>query len=476
MHLFAQLAFGCALPASRGYPRWMTQFVSSRIPPRWRAAAHMLGRTLTLTLLLMALVSIGMVACGGSSGSDTVAAAPAQTGQAVQPVDTGSTGGAGSGNAGGNTNAATMLTTTFALQVTELNTSLSSPWGLAFLPDGRMLVTEKAGTLKLLAVDGSTVGTVTGVPKVNSSGQGGLLDVVIDPAYASNQRIYMTFAENDSANSSLSGTAVARAKLDASALSLSDVTVIYRQTPKVASSGHFGSRMVFDRNGYLFVALGDRQSRDQRGFAQDLTRGHGKVMRISTEGMPAPGNPSFTVTNAQIAIWSYGHRNPQGAALHPTTGELWMNEHGPQGGDEINRAEAGKNYGWPIISYGQEYGLSIQVGEGTAKAGMEQPVSYWLTRDGSPLTGLIKSSMAPSGMAFYNGTKFPEYNGNIFNGALAGTALWRIVLGGADGKTEIFRERLLANRGERIRDVRQGPDGWIYLLTDNGKLLRVSRS
>jgi aldose sugar dehydrogenase len=469
MHLIAQLAFSSVLPAPRGYSEWMTQLASSHIPSRWRMAAHMLGRTLTLTLLLMALISIGMVACGGGGSGDPAAAAPTQTGQ---PVVTGNTGGSGSG---GNTNAATMLTTTFTLQVTELNTSLSSPWGLAFLPDGRMLVTEKGGTLKLLAVDGSTVGTVSGVPAVNSGGQGGLLDVVIDPAYASNQRIYMTFSENDSANSSINGTAVVRARLDAAARSLSDVTVIYRQTPKVASSGHFGSRLVFDRNGYLFVALGDRQSNEQRGFAQDLTRGNGKVMRISTEGMPAPGNPSFTAAGAQSAIWSYGHRNPQGAALHPTTGELWVNEHGPQGGDEINRAEAGKNYGWPVISYGQEYGSTTQVGEGTAKAGMEQPVSYWLTRDGSPYTGGSKSSMAPSGMAFYNGTKFPEYNGNIFNGALAGTALWRIVLGGADGKTEIFRERLLASRGERIRDVRQGTDGWIYLLTDNGKLLRVSK-
>jgi aldose sugar dehydrogenase len=233
--------------------------------------------------------------------------------------------------------------------------------------------------------------------------------------------------------------------------------------------------LVFDKNGYLFVALGDRQSNSERGFAQDLTRGNGKVMRITTEGMPAPGNPSFATAGAQSAIWSYGHRNPQGAALHPVTGELWLNEHGPQGGDEINRAEAGKNYGWPVISYGQEYGSTTQVGEGTAKAGMEQPVSYWLTRDGSAYTGGSKSSIAPSGMVIYSGSKFPEYSGNIFNGALAGAALWRIVLGGADGKTEVFRERLLASRGERIRDVRQGMDGWIYLLTDNGKLLRVSR-
>lgn len=369
---------------------------------------------------------------------------------------------------------APMRTTTFALQLTELNTSLQRPWGLAFLPNGRMLVTEKDGSLKLLAANGSSLGAVQGVPAVNSGGQGGLLDVVIDPAFASNQRIYMTFSENDSSNPSINGTAVVRARLDATARSLSDVTVIYRQLPKVSSSGHFGSRLVFDRSGHLFVALGDRQSRSERVHAQDLSRGNGKVVRITTDGAPAPGNPKFSAANAQAGIWSYGHRNPQGAALHPGTGELWVSEHGPQGGDEINRVEAGKNYGWPVISYGQEYGLSIQVGEGTTKAGMEQPVSYWLTRDGSPFSGLIKSSIAPSGLIFYTGDKFPEYRGNLFSGALAGTALWRIVLA-ADGKSEIFRERLLANLGERIRDVRQGPDGWLYLLTDSGKLLRVSK-
>ena len=369
---------------------------------------------------------------------------------------------------------APMRTTTFALQLTELNTSLQRPWGLAFLPDGRMLVTEKDGSLKLLAANGSSLGAVQGVPAVNSGGQGGLLDVVIDPAFASNQRIYMTFSENDRSTASINGTAVVRARLDATVRSLSDVTVIYRQLPKVSSSGHFGSRLVFDRSGHLFVALGDRQSRSERVHAQDLSRGNGKVVRITTDGAPAPGNPKFSAANAQAGIWSYGHRNPQGAALHPSTGELWVSEHGPQGGDEINRVEAGKNYGWPVISYGQEYGLSIQVGEGTTKAGMEQPVSYWLTRDGSPFSGLIKSSIAPSGLIFYTGDKFPEYRGNLFSGALAGTALWRIVLA-ADGKSEIFRERLLASLGERIRDVRQGPDGWLYLLTDSGKLLRVSK-
>ena len=338
-----------------------------------------------------------------------------------------------------------------------------------------MLVTEKSGTLKLLNADGKTAGVVSGVPVVDSNGQGGLLDVAVDPAFSINQRVYMTFAESARGDASLNGTAVLRARLNASERTLSEVTVIYRQSPKVASSGHFGSRLAFDKNGYLFVTLGDRLSNAERGFAQDLSRGNGKVVRITTSGEPAPDNPAFGAAAAQAGIWSFGHRNPQGAALHPVTGELWVSEHGPQGGDEINRVQAGKNYGWPLVSYGQEYGTTMQVGESTSKTGLEEPVSVWLTRDGSAYTRGAKSSIAPSGLLIYSGNKFTEFNGNIFVGALAGTALWRVVLGGTDGRTEIFRERLLASRGERIRDVRQGTDGWIYLLTDNGKLLRLSR-
>jgi len=261
------------------------------------------------------------------------------------------------------------------LQVTELNNSLQNPWGLAFLPDGRMLVTERKGTLKLLSANGQNVALIQGVPEVNSEGQGGLLDVVLDPTFAVNQRVYLTFSESDANNASRTGTAVLRASLNVTESKLKDGVVIYRQIPKVNSSGHFGSRLVFDRNGHLFITLGDRQSRSERVHAQDLSRGNGKVVRITTDGKAAPANPQFAERNAQSGIWSYGHRNPQGVALHPNTGELWVSEHGPQGGDEINRVLAGKNYGWPVISHGQEYGISIQVGEGSAKPGMEQPVS-----------------------------------------------------------------------------------------------------
>ncbi|MEJ7687578.1 MAG: PQQ-dependent sugar dehydrogenase [Variovorax sp.] len=362
------------------------------------------------------------------------------------------------------------------MKVVELATGLSNPWSLAFLPSGKILITQRGGQMRVRNADGTAVNggsdAVSGVPAVEVVGQGGLLDVALDPAFASNRRIYFSFAERDAVSAALNGTAVARAEFDEATRALSNVTVIYRQQPKVQSDAHFGSRLAFDRSGNLFVTMGDRLANSQRGFAQDLTRGNGKVVRITTDGTPAPGNPTFAAAGAQPHIWSYGHRNPQGAAIHPATGDLWTGEHGPQGGDEINLTLAGRNYGWPVISYGQEYGTTTPVGP-PAAAGMEQPVTYWEWFDGAAWTpGTPKSSIAPSGMAFYTGDKFPEWKGNLFVGALAGKALWRLTL---DGNTVTSRERMLADRGERIRDVRQGPEGWIYLLTDSGKLLRMER-
>lgn len=379
-------------------------------------------------------------------------------------------GGGGSGGGAVTPNDPDFVPTTGAVTVTELATGLPNPWSLAFLPDGRMLVTGRTGSLRLYAANAQSFSNITGLPMVDSGGQGGLLDVALDPAFAANRRVYFSFSEADSGNPAINGTAVARAELDTGALALVSLQVIYRQTPKVASSGHFGSRLVFDRDGHLFVTLGDRQSNEQRVFAQDLGRGNGKVVRITTAGAAAPGNP--VLAGAQPGIWSYGHRNPQGATLHPDTGALWTSEHGPQGGDEVNLTQAGRNYGWPVISHGQEYGTTQQVGEGTAKAGMEQPVAYWETIDGTVWTGGQKSSIAPSGMAFFTGTQPAHWNRSLFVGALAGTALWRLQL---DGTRLVGRERLLANRNERIRDVRQGPDGRLYLLTDgnSGKLLRI---
>jgi glucose/arabinose dehydrogenase len=379
-------------------------------------------------------------------------------------------GGGGGGSSSSSSGDSSFVPTTGAVTVTELATNLPNPWSLAFLPDGRMLITGRTGSLRLYAANAQSFNLISGLPALDTGGQGGLLDVVLDPSFGSNRRIYFSFSETEVGNANNNGTAVARAELDTGAMALVNLQVIYRQLPKVASSGHFGSRLVFDRDGHLFVTLGDRQSNDQRGYAQDLSRGNGKVVRITTSGAAAPGNP--VLAGAQAGIWSYGHRNPQGAALHPDTGALWTSEHGPQGGDEVNLTQAGRNYGWPIISYGQEYGTTQQVGEGTAKAGMEQPVAYWETIDGSPWTGGQKSSIAPSGMTFFTGNIPTNWRGSLFVGALAGTALWRLQL---DGTRVVGRERLLANRNERIRDVRQGPDGRLYLLTDggSGKLLRI---
>jgi glucose/arabinose dehydrogenase len=380
-------------------------------------------------------------------------------------------GGGGGGAAETGTSASASgsgATAPVAVSLSERASGLDGPWGMAFLPDGRLLVSERIGRMQLLDSAGRPLGEVTGVPPVLAVGQGGLLDVVLDPAFAANGRIYFSFSEADGADPSLNGTAVGRAVLDADARSLSQVTVIWRQQPKVNSSTHFGSRLVFDGNGHLFVTLGERQLSSERGFAQDLTRGHGKVMRITTDGAPAPGNPAWNTAGAQPEIWTLGHRNVQGAALHPGTGELWISDHGAQGGDEINRLRPGLNYGWPLVSRSQEYGTVTPIGV-TAMAGMEEPVWFWEMADGSAWTGGAKSAIAPGGIAFYTGTAVPQWRGNLFVTALAGRALWRLTL---DGNSVTAQERLLAEQGERMRDVEVGPDGALYLLTDSGRLLR----
>lgn len=370
------------------------------------------------------------------------------------------------GGGGGGAGPPTAVSLPAGMALSERTAGLVQPWGMAFLPDGRLLVTERAGRMRLLDAAGQVLGEVSGVPPVLHFGQGGLLDVVLDPAFATNRRIFFSFAEGDASNN---GTVVGRAELDADARALSQVTVIWRQQPKVASGLHFGSRLVFDRSGHLFVTLGERDN--VRGLAQDLTRGHGKVMRITTDGAPAPGNPTWTAPGAQPEIWTLGHRNVQGAALHPQTGELWISEHGAQGGDEINRLRPGLNFGWPVVSRSQEYETLTPVGPIT-QAGMEDPAWFWEKIDGSTWTGGAKSSIAPAGAAFYTGTALPEWSGNLFVTSLAGQALWRLTL---NGDTVTSQQRLLSELGERLRDVEVGPDGALYLLTDSGRLLRVGR-
>lgn len=347
----------------------------------------------------------------------------------------------------------------YTLQVAELNAGLKSPWGMAFLPDGRLLVTQKSGSIAVMSRDGRRIEqTITGLPRVASQGQGGLLDVALDPDFATAPWLYWSYAEPGEGG--LSGTAVARAKLVNGRLQATEI--IYRQIPKVEGSGHFGSRLVFGRDKTLFITLGDRQKFTP---AQDMAQSIGKIVRIQRDGRIPADNPKWKATGARPEIYSLGHRNPQGAALHPGTGALWLSEHGPQGGDEINRVQAGRNYGWPNASYGCHYGEPVgnecRLGGGKHGPKFVEPLSIWVPR-----------SIAPSGMLFYTGAEFPQWRNQVLMGALGGTALWRIQF---DGDKEVRRERLLGDLGERIRDVEQGPDGRVYLLSDSGKLLKVSR-
>jgi glucose/arabinose dehydrogenase len=347
----------------------------------------------------------------------------------------------------------------YTLQVTELNAELQSPWGMAFLPDGRLLVSQKSGSIAMLSRDGRRIEQmITGLLRVASQGQGGLLDVALDPEFAKTPWLYWSYAE--SGEGGLSGTAVARAKLINGRLQATEI--IYRQIPKVEGAGHFGSRLVFGRDKTLFITLGDRQKFTP---AQDMQQSIGKVVRIQRDGRIPVDNPKWKATGARPEIYSLGHRNPQGAALHPGTGVLWLSEHGPQGGDEINRVQAGKNYGWPTASYGCNYGEPVgedcRLGGGKHSPKFVEPLSIWVPR-----------SIAPSGLLFYTGPEFPKWRNHILMGSLAGTALWRIQF---DADREIKRERLLGELGERIRDVEQGPDGRVYLLSDSGKLLKISR-
>ena len=343
------------------------------------------------------------------------------------------------------------------LRVATIATGLNHPWALAFLPDQRILVTERVGTMRLITIDGKLSAPIPGVPSVVAQGQGGLLDLVLDPDFASNRTLFFSYSEADTQNTRNVGTAVARAELRDD--KLVNLKVIFRQQPKVSGGLHFGSRIVVARDGTLFVTLGERYQRDR---AQELNNHFGKVVRINRDGTVPTGNPFATRAGVLPEIWSYGHRNPQGASLHPVTGALWIHEHAARGGDEINLPEAGKNYGWPVINFGLDYS-GAKIGETTDKAGMEQPLHYW------------DPSIAPSGMAFYTGDRYPSrpaWKGSVFIGALRGQMLVRLEV--KDGKVA-REERLLSDLGERIRDVRQGPDGYLYLLTDsnNGKLLRL---
>jgi glucose/arabinose dehydrogenase len=360
---------------------------------------------------------------------------------------------------------ATMSTSVLAQEVeTERHTlsletiseGLNHPWGIAFLPSGDMLVTERSGTLNIITQDGQKT-PIQGTPEVVAKSQGGLLDVNIDPDYADNGWVYISYSEKDPKGGNGNSTAVMRGKIDGDKWTQGEV--IFRQAPKYESNAHFGSRLVFSPEGHLFITLGERYSRMQD--AQTLDNHHGKIVRIWPDGSIPKDNPFVGNDGALDEIWSYGHRNVQGAAIHPDTGELWTIEHGPQVGDEVNIPKAGKNYGWPTITYGEDYGGG-EIGIGTHKEGMEQPFYYWLP------------SIATAGSVFYTGDKFPKWKGDLLVTALRGQTIARLDL--EDGRV-LHEERMLEDATSfRIRDIEQGPEGFLYILTDadSGQLIKLS--
>ncbi|MCW2237136.1 PQQ-dependent sugar dehydrogenase [Azospirillum canadense] len=343
--------------------------------------------------------------------------------------------------------------------VKTVASGLKHPWGLAFLPDGRMLVTEKEGNLRIVTANGMLSAPLKGVPTVDDRDQGGLLDVALDPGFAQNRLVYLSFSEPGP--NGTTSTAVARAALSADGGTLTGTRIIFSQKPKVQSRKHYGSRLVFDRQGHLYVTLGERSEEQFRTQAQGLDSHLGKVVRINADGSVPPDNPYVNKPGALPEIWSYGHRNVQGAALHPQTGALWINEHGPRGGDEVNVPQPGKNYGWPVVSYGVNYnGTPVGTGKSSAP-GMEEPIHHW-----TPVIG-------SSGMTFYTADAIPGWKGSLFNGGLATREVVRLEL---DGTKVTHEERMFRDLGKRIRQVIQGPDGALYLLTDqsDGEILRVA--
>jgi glucose/arabinose dehydrogenase len=350
------------------------------------------------------------------------------------------------------------LKSEFPIDVAVVAKGLNGAWAFEFLPDQRILVTERQGNMRIVGKDGTVSAPIKGLPKVYFEGQGGLLDVALDPQFASNRTIYWSYAEpRDGGN----GTALAKGVLSADDTAVEKVQVIFRQMPTFQSNLHFGSRIVFTPDGKLFLALGERSVPEARVHSQDLNSHFGKVVRLNLDGSVPDDNPFVGRSDAKPEIWSYGHRNIQAATLD-ASGKLWTIEHGPRGGDELNQPQAGLNYGWPVITYGIEYS-GPKIGEGiTAKEGLEQPVYYW-----DPV-------IAPSGMIVYDGSMFPEWQGNIFVGGMASMKLVRLQL--QEGKV-VGEEWLLSDRGRRIRDVKQGPDGAIYVVTEapDGELLKLSR-
>jgi glucose/arabinose dehydrogenase len=348
------------------------------------------------------------------------------------------------------------IKTKTTLDVKVLAEGLKRPWGITILPDGRLLITEKTGTMKIVTTSGMVSEPITGLPAVNSGGQGGLLGLTTDPAFSKNRIVYWVFSEKTSTGNL---TAVAKGTLSADEKKMENVSVIYRADPAHPSMGHYGGRILVDKTGNLLVTTGERSNLETRPQAQYLTSANGKVLRITKDGKPAPGNPILGA-GAKPEIYSYGHRNVQNLAFHPVTGDIWTAEFGPMGGDELNLVKPGKDYGWPAITYGLEYS-GAKVGEGIQqKEGMEQPVYYW------------NPSISPSGMSFYSGNMISEWKNNLFIGALSGKHILRLVI--KDNKV-VGEERLLADQNQRFRSTMQGKDGALYAITDEGRLYRIAK-
>lgn len=346
-----------------------------------------------------------------------------------------------------------------SIKVETVVDGLAEPWGMALMPNGNWLITEKGGSLRMLSAEGALSEPIEGTPEVDARDQGGLLDVALDPDFEQNRLVYLSFSEPGEGGTN--STAVYRGRLSEDGTSLDDGEVLFTQMPKEASTKHFGSRLVFDGDGHLFVTMGERSEEEFRGQAQDLDSHLGKIVRINPDGSVPEDNPFVDDAGALPAIWSYGNRNVQAAAMNPETGDLWEIEHGPDGGDELNIIQPGNNYGWPLVSYGENYdGTPVNEGEQTME-GVTDPILTW-----TPV-------IAPSGMIFYDGDLFPDWQGDILVGGLRSTALVRVDV---EGESAEEAERLLEDLGMRIQDVAQGPDGAVFVLTDdaNGHLLKIT--
>ncbi len=412
-----------------------------------------------MTKTIMTIVTGAMLAlasCGKNSSeksqiakSDSaaapIAAAPVETKEpntSYQPAFPGQTRMAG-------------VKSTTAYEGKVLTSDLKNPWGLTSLPDGRLIITEKAGTMRIATMSGELSESITGIPTVNADGQGGLLGIRLDPAFEQNRMVYWVFSE---ARPDGNLTAVAKGKLSADEKKMEGATVIYRATPAYKGTLHYGGRILFDKDANIIISTGERSDTVTRPQAQQLNSSLGKVIRITKEGKPVSGNPFEGKAGAKPELYSYGHRNVQGLAFHPVTGDLWEGEFGPRGGDELNRIEAGKNYGWPTITYGIEY-AGGKVGEGIQqKEGLEQPVYYW-----DPV-------VSPSGMTFYSSDSIAEWKNNLFIGGLSSMHIVRLVI---ENNKVVGEERLLASENQRFRDITQGKDGALYAVTDQGRLYRV---